>query len=172
MEDYDSKKKRSNGFRIKEMGDGFLCSVGYPFDVPGKDGVANWALQLAKRFVEIFDQHCSDKNIERTCCIGISYGEIEGYFPSSGIQEFQLFGASIVHATRYQELRKHFEFPPRKNLLVIQESVYQKLAGDFQEQCIVVPINDGKTRVRDDYESRSFYFIALKPVEYPQEKVS
>ena len=48
-ENYDSESLTSNAFRIKEMGDGFLCSVGYPFASPGENA-ANEAVYLCLRF--------------------------------------------------------------------------------------------------------------------------
>ena len=53
-EGYDSDGLVATGYRIKEMGDGFLCSVGFPFKVPGKSEPSNFALELASKMIQTF----------------------------------------------------------------------------------------------------------------------
>jgi hypothetical protein len=47
-ENYDPNSLRANAYRIKEMGDGFLCSVGYPFRTGGKSA-SETAVELAEQ---------------------------------------------------------------------------------------------------------------------------
>ena len=72
--------EKYSSFRIKEMGDGFLCSIGFPFAVP--DQIFAAALEFSYRFHKIL-QDSAQRYLERTlnCGIGISYGEIGGFFP-------------------------------------------------------------------------------------------
>ena len=41
-----------DGRLIKEMGDGFLCSIGYPFKPPGSKNKATHTVMLAERFMK------------------------------------------------------------------------------------------------------------------------
>jgi hypothetical protein len=81
-EGYDPEQLTATGYRIKEMGDGFLCSVGFPFRTPGMGNFANSSVQLALRFVQIFHEEARLFAYAEPihCSIGIAYDTIEGYF--------------------------------------------------------------------------------------------
>ena len=57
-EGYDEDHLVSLAYRVKELGDGFICSINYPFQVPGSNA-AEEALRAAESFVEIFNQEVS-----------------------------------------------------------------------------------------------------------------
>ena len=51
-ENYSDKDMAANRYRVKEMGDGFLCSIGYPLASPHKGSDADLSLKLARRFIK------------------------------------------------------------------------------------------------------------------------
>jgi hypothetical protein len=51
-EGYVGKNLKPNAYRVKEMGDGFLCSIGYPLQSL-TDNLTNDAIELARRSILI-----------------------------------------------------------------------------------------------------------------------
>ena len=142
---------------IKEMGDGFLCSVGFPFNSQGS--LVDNAYALAEMFVEIFQNQVERYfDCPHYCGIGISLGEVTGYFPTIGLKQYDLYGDAIVHATRYEGMRKHlFQSGVEKgNIIIIQEKAYQMLSLDLAEGLIKYKLDDCK--VRDDGEATCLYY--------------
>ena len=158
---YDPNHLTATAFRIKEMGDGFLCLVDFPFKTPRTSTIESIAYRLAGEFVRVFaaevDSYFRSKHY--TCGIGIAKGEVEGFFPSSGTREYDLFGDGIIHATRYESMRKHLASPDlSKNIIILQESVYEGLSAEEQADLIEVDLKKAKLSVRDDSTATKIYF--------------
>ena len=103
---YDKKSLKANAYMIKEMGDGFLCSVGFPFKCGGEPKQSAYA--LADNFLDIFQKlavhYFPTQNVY--CSIGIVYGKISGFFPKAGLKRYDLYGEAIIKATGYESYRK------------------------------------------------------------------
>ena len=149
-------------YRIKELGDGFLCSIGFPFKVPSPYSQANIAIDLAKAFVDIYEsvaQKYPHMN-NLLCSIGIAKGEIEGFFTVSEPKHYEMFGRSIVLATRYENIRKKFQLQKNKHLVVIQEAVFDEL--NTERACQFKLYNLHRELIRDDQSAKRFYYLNLK----------
>lgn len=152
MEGYNGIDMAARGYRIKEMGDGFLCSVGYPFHSPS-GSLAKDALDLALQFHEVFHDEVLlleyDKPIH--CGLGIAYDAISGFYPESGAKEYDLHGRAIVLATRYEAMRKTlFPQKPPASVLILQERVWSSLKADERRDFIKVDLRASGLTVRDD----------------------
>lgn len=55
MEEYDEERLMANAYRVKEMGDVFLCTIGFPFHCP-EPQIADHSLRLAYRFKRVFHE--------------------------------------------------------------------------------------------------------------------
>ncbi|MFW7380028.1 MAG: 7TM-DISM domain-containing protein [Oligoflexus sp.] len=162
MEGYDNKNLEASAFRIKEMGDGFLCSVGFPFHTPSGKPPELVAVELAFRFLECFE-HEREKfsyDLPIFASMGMASGRIEGFYPQSGTQSYELFGEAIILADRYEGLRKAlFQTRPQSHIITLQERVFQALPKSFQDQFVCFHLNSLKTfMVRDDPGATCFYF--------------
>ena len=160
-QNYKLANLSSNAYRIKEMGDGFLCSVGFPFRLPQDTSMEQSAYQLALDFIQIFQEqvlaHFSHN--EYFCSIGIARGSIEGYFPKSGIKEYDLFGEGIIHATRYENMRKKIVMDsPQRNILILQESVYIGLSELDRSEFHTLELTKNGLVVRDDPTAAKLYY--------------
>ncbi len=156
---YDGENLKANAFMIKEMGDGFLCSVGYPFACEGD--VYQNAVSLAEIFIQVFDvsakKYLQGKDVYAS--IGIAYGDIRGGFPKHGIQNYDLHGDVIVKATRYEAFRKLL-FKEKglsdTSVIIVQEDVVSRLPKTmkqgFEEYVL------GAIRIRDDEHARRLFF--------------
>lgn len=160
-ENYDPEHLKANGYRIKEVGDGFLCSVGFPFKVPGNMTSAECAVSLAFRFMRVFQMHVDllQNHSSVYCSIGIAADWLEGYFPQVGTREYDVHGRAVILATRYESLRRQL-FPQGVpgHILTIQEKVFEGLPAVMQQDFVEVDLHDAHLVVRDDLGARKLYY--------------
>ncbi len=149
---YDSKTLTADAYRIKVLGDGFLCSVGFPFASPGSENVADASVRLAMKLVETFDEVEREFQYSEPiyCAIGVAQGAIEAFYPKSGTKEYDLYGPAIVLATRYEQLRKYLFTPEKSDYIILQEQVYLSLSPERKNEFSCIELAERHIRVRDD----------------------
>ncbi len=156
------------GFRLKEMGDGFLCSIGFPFAPPADLCIRKLALDLAYSFVQKFEETSRKMPIkgssEPFLSIGIAEGPIEGFFTLSGIRSYDLFGKGIVLATRYEGLRKIYQMPGEGHLICLRSSIYKVLPAHYQSTFNCYSLENAKRLIRDDDAAQEFYYQRIPSV--------
>ncbi|HYX32854.1 MAG TPA: 7TM diverse intracellular signaling domain-containing protein [Oligoflexus sp.] len=157
---YDGDDLRANAYRIKEMGDGFLCSVGYPFK-SANNQIADDAVELAMEFFQAMETLQKSMRIPNRICagIGLAMGTISGFYPEAGTKEYDLYGPAIILATRYEAMRKvllteHDEV----NILIIQEGVFKKLNISLQREFTEFKLAGSNVVVRDDNLAEVLYY--------------
>jgi class 3 adenylate cyclase len=164
-EDYDMLAQTSSAYRIKEMGDGFLCSVGFPLPMTQSASPATLAFELAIAFTEIFDQVAENYPFASPphCSIGIASGQVEAFYPVAGVREYDLYGPAIILADRYESLRK-VVFGPwlSNNIGVLSESVYDQLDATSKEILMGYNLTDHGIQVRDDEGAKWFHYCFVK----------
>jgi class 3 adenylate cyclase len=163
-QNYEPEKLIGNAFRIKEMGDGFLCSVGFPFKCPGSMSMEATAYSLAQEFVNVFAEevrkHFGHDNFH--CGVGIAKGPVVGYFPKSGTKEYDLFGNGIIHATRYESIRKEIlKGRGVKNIIILQSGVFEGLSEAEKSEFSRVDLEKSNVKIRDDDTAKVLYYRIL-----------
>ncbi len=164
MENYSTESMTANAYRLKEMGDGFLCSVGYPFKIPEGSNEAAFATQLALNFIAIFEEHVKamDYPLPIFCAVGIAGGDLEGFYPESGTKEYDLYGRAVILATRYESMRKHiFQGIPDASMLIIQEEIFLSLPTELRTRFREFDLVQAKLKVRDDPSARVLYYTLI-----------
>ena len=161
---YDATKLISRAYRIKEMGDGFLCSIGFPFASPEGERIADASVQLAYDIVRVFES-VVQKHLGSTkvfCSIGLAYDRLEGYFPTVGTVEYDVYGRAVVLATRYEGLRKLL-FPDgvKGHVITLQEQVYQQLSAERQQDFITLDLAARRLSVRDDAQAATLAYRVI-----------
>ncbi|MFW7381532.1 MAG: 7TM diverse intracellular signaling domain-containing protein [Oligoflexus sp.] len=157
---------RSTAYMIKEMGDGFLCSVGYPFKQLG-ESKAVCAVELALEIVEKFDllNRKLDAPMPVNCCIGIAMGNVKAYFSKSGSIKHDMWGDAIVLATRYEGSRKPLMEAIDLggcNLIILHEKIYNSLPENLRCQFEKHKLEQLHIKIRDDVEAQHIIFKAIK----------
>jgi class 3 adenylate cyclase len=159
MKGYSQHRFEATAYRINEMGDGFLCSVGYPFEVPDQRSREQVAVELAQDFIHVFQQECRrlvpDENLN--CAVGIASGVIESFYAQTYPKEFDLFGRALILATRYEAARKNLVGDVgRCDLIILQEAVHMGLSPEQQAtfECCML----GTFKIRDDEDAQRLYF--------------
>ncbi len=168
MENYDPKERCANAYRIKELGDGFLCSVGYPFKTPHGKQKSITALALIDRFTAIFAEEVKnfDYPLPIYFSIGVALGEIHGFYPEVGPKEYDLFGDAIMLATRYESMRNQILKENKKSsIIILQERFFYSLPHEIRSRFIVLDLDKYDLQVRDDVSAKRLYYWLLSPSE-------
>ncbi|HYX35204.1 MAG TPA: 7TM diverse intracellular signaling domain-containing protein [Oligoflexus sp.] len=163
MEGYDGLELRAGAYRIKELGDGFLCSVGYPFRSP-HGSIAQGAYELALKFHDVFQQEARHFQLLEPvhCGIGIAMDSIAGFYPETGAREYDLYGRAIVLATRYEGMRKVLlKNAVPESILILQDQVHKNLDSILQGDFNVFDLQAHNEVVRDDPKARQVYYQML-----------
>src|SRR5690606_36468124 len=89
--------------------DGFISAVGYPFLTQKQGSLADHAIETALLMFEAFNAQVTRFGYGRPikAAMGLAFGSVRGTFQSSGIKSYDLYGDALVHADRYEEMRKH-----------------------------------------------------------------
>lgn len=168
MQNYNSADFESNAYRIKEMGDGFLCSIGFPFKVPGTWQKESLAIKLAQQFVTIFHEEAAKlaPNERIHCSIGIANGVIEAFYPHTTPKEYDIYGRPLILATRYENIRKElFNHIPKSSIIVLQEPVYMRLPPQLQQGFVQFELKN--FRIRDDQEAKRLFYMVFDQQGHP-----
>jgi hypothetical protein len=98
MKDYEHNPLRSRAFRLKETGDGFISSVGYPFLPIESSSMADSAVATALSMFEAFNLEVDKFNYSRPIkgAMGLAYNSVQGTFQSGGISSYDLFGEALI----------------------------------------------------------------------------
>jgi class 3 adenylate cyclase len=160
MNGYNENDFQATAFRIKELGDGFLCSVGYPFRAKSENP-ANDAVKLALRFQAILatESVILQQSEPVTCGIGISLDTIVGFYPEFGAKEYDLYGRAIILATRYEAMRKTLfaEESAQRSIVILQEKVFASLDPILRTEFSMVDLKAQGLTVRDDPAATRLY---------------
>jgi class 3 adenylate cyclase len=169
LDHYDPERMECNAFRINEMGDGFLCSIGYPFQAPDGRPNAEVALELAYRFVEIFDENVRTLDYTNPiyCSIGIAAGELESFYTTYRPIEYHMYGRAVILATRYEEVRKILAqtMEIKGSMLILQSQVYRSLPSSLRQDFVELDLNDQAFKVRDDPSASKLFYRTVNFLE-------
>ncbi len=162
---YNGVNLISSGYRVKELGDGLLCSVGYPFQAPAEN-IAECAINLAHSFYRILLKEMAILELDQPirCGIGIALDEVTGFYPHSGTKEYDLHGRGILLANRYQTIRNLFVAQEDSvSYIILHERVYNSLSRQTRQDFTQMILAELKYSIRDDAAAKHFYLQRLDP---------
>ena len=178
---YEHNPLRSRAFRLKETGDGFISSVGYPFLPVDSHSLADSAVATALDMFEAFNKEVEKFNYSRPIkgAMGLAYNSVQGTFQSGGIRSYDLFGEVLIQASKYEELRKQSEvwdmFTAKAkeqglehfNIIIAQEVVYNSLSPSYRDLFVEVDLAEpdipaANVRMIYDKEARYLYYHILE----------
>jgi class 3 adenylate cyclase len=176
MRGYDGHSLTSAAYMIKEMGDGFLCSVGFPLKQLGQSK-AECGVELARQIIERFSRlnEKLDAPTPIYCCIGVAMGQVKSYFSKSGSVKYDMWGRGIILATRYESLRKEITQKLQLeacNMLILQEDVYYSLPSAIRELFQVYSLEKLGLQVRDHPEATTLVFMQIPVASRSMDLVS
>ncbi len=159
---YDPERLEATGYRIKEMGDGLICTLGFPFKVPQGEQMDALALLLAEKMCQIFHEEMQliQSPSPMLCGIGLARGPVEGFFPQAGQKQYDLRGQPLTLATRYESMRNsvYQRFGRQGSVIFIQDAVYQHLTQEQKQSLQEWDASHPDQHIRDDDEARRAWF--------------
>lgn len=180
MQGYEHNPLRSRAFRLKETGDGFISSIGYPFLPVESRSLADSAVSTALEMFEAFNKEVKKFNYSRPikAAMGLAYNSVQGTFQSGGIRSYDLFGDALIQASKYEELRKQLiiwetikdqatkQGLEHFNILIVQEVVYNSLSSEFRDLFNEIDLSDeyfksANFQLMYDNDARYVYFYLL-----------
>lgn len=167
---YDPQTRLGEAYRIKEMGDGFLSSIGFPLNFPEGLTELETAHEIALLCIEAFDETMKGLNYYKPiyCAVGLAWGHIEGYFPVEYPVTFDLRGRGIVLATRYQELRKALpNITGDSHVIIASRAFYLGLSESSRNLYDLLEFPDTFT-MRDDEKARCAYILRVPSSQFAQ----
>lgn len=162
MERYDPLRFQCNAYMIREMGDGFLCSIGYPFHQLGRLKSES-AVELAEKLIEEFNALALalDAPEKIHCSIGIVRGPVKSYFSRSGRIRDDLWGRSIAMASVYGELSSQL-FASRSmepcNIIILHDAVFNSLPRSKRQNYEIIKIQETNELMNRGLEGESLAF--------------
>jgi len=162
-EGYDGQNLKANAYRIKEMGDGFLCSVGYPFSSLSSNP-ANASVEIAMRFVQVLTEEAESLHSPTpiACGIGVALDSLSGFYPETGTKEYDIYGQALILAKRYEAMRKTiFDADMGRSVLIIQELVFMSLDPAHRQGFVLLDLKERGLSVRDDPAAVVLYYKFL-----------
>lgn len=181
MKGYEHNPLRSQAFRLKETGDGFISAIGYPFLPVDSRSLADSAVSTALTMFEAFNVEVEKFNYSRPikAAMGLAYNSVQGTFQSGGIRSYDLFGEALIQASKYEELRKqpvlwniftrHANELGLKDfhILIVQEVVYNSLSPSYRDLFVEIDLNDPELiennfQMMYDNDAKFIYFHLLE----------
>lgn len=181
MKGYEHNPLRSQAFRLKETGDGFISAIGYPFLPVDSRSLADSAVSTALSMFEAFNVEVEKFNYSRPikAAMGLAYNSVQGTFQSGGIRSYDLFGEALIQASKYEELRKQpfiWELFTRHakeiglvdfHILIVQEVVYNSLSSSYRDLFVEVDLDDPELKENNfqmmyDNDAKYIYFHLLE----------
>ena len=106
MRGYEHNPLRSRAFRLKETGEGYISTVGYPFLPIEARSLAHSAVSSSLTMLDAFNKGVEKFSYSRPikASIGLAYISIQGTFQSAGIRSYDLYGEAIIQAAKYEAL--------------------------------------------------------------------
>jgi len=176
MMGYQHNPLSSRAFRLKEMGDGFISAIGYPFLTDDTHTLSDHAVETALLMFRAFNSevHRFAYGYPIKAAMGLAFNSVQGTFQSSGIRAYDLFGDALVQAYRYEELRKtpaiadlmrsqaEKQGLENYNILIIQEVIFNTLCDRYKQLFNAIALADLNYSVPQDPNARYIYFHVLE----------
>jgi len=181
MKGYEHNPLRSRAFRLKETGDVFISTIGYPFLPIEARSLADSAVSTALDMFAAFNEEVKKFDYSRPIksAMGLAYNSVQGTFQSSGIRSYDLFGDALNQAAKHEEIRKQpqlkklMEDHAQKlglqgfHIMIIQEVIFNSLSSESRDLFVEVDLMgkefQGKNvQVLHDIDARYLYFHVLE----------
>ncbi len=158
---YSRNPLQVTAFKLKEVGDGFICIVGFPFPQPGSQSQSETAVQVALQCQSITLAVRQELKItDGYCSIGIASGMVHSFYTRVGIKVYDVYGQALVMARRYEEFRKHYRLQkplPEGDILCVQARTLENCPASLQGRFQRVDLDELNLKVRDDHAARHVY---------------
>lgn len=168
MSRYDPVAFSCDAHIIREMGDSFLCSIGYPFRQIGLLK-SDAAVEVAEKLIQEFERMtvALDAPEKIHCSIGIVRGTVKSYFSRSGRIRDDLWGRAIVQASAYgaasRRLFRHLGTAP-DNIVILHDAVFESLSQPHRRGFEILDGTGAGTVLGPDLDGQSVGYRIYRSV--------
>lgn len=152
---------------VKELGDGYIFSVGFPFPLPSNEAAPDVALKLCIDMIQIFESMSHEfpgQPSKVRCAIAITQTFATGFWNKYRVKHYDFRQGAIVPVARLQELRrvllKRGLVPQDKNFIIMTDKVFFSLSSPNNAQ--EIRLSDHDLQLRGAPEVESVYICALR----------
>lgn len=129
----------SDGHLVKEMGDGFIFSVGYPFQMPDGKDATSVSIEIALDFIRLFHEHASGFSAPESpsCVVVMTRGQLESFWTQFRINRYDFKQSFVTPVIRLQDLRRELGrrgvIEKGESFVLIDDNAYFALPPKLQE---------------------------------------
>jgi hypothetical protein len=159
----------SDGHIVKEMGDGFIFSVGYPFDPPpGRKSAAEISLDLATSFWESFTLLAEQWEPEKTsaCAVILIRTPLQGFWTSYKVKRYDFRQSCMTKVARVGELRRILQhkglIKADASYLILDPATAQALPESYRRRLEKIALSTHGLQVRGYPEMEALYVAPFK----------
>ena len=158
----------SDGHVVKEMGDGFIFSVGFPFAVPPSKNPADVALDLSLEFLALFDQEMKpmSPNEDVGSVVVLTKSTVAAFWTQYKVRAYEFEQKCMSRVVRLSELRRALSYwRPQlgKSYVLMEESFGKDLSSSRLSETERIDIYSLGLQVRNHPEIKAVYIRSLKP---------
>jgi class 3 adenylate cyclase len=162
---YTHRPLQVTAYKLKEMGDGFICIVGFPLPQPPHLSSYATAVNVALQCQRITEEVRQELGItDGYCAIGIASGPVHSFYTRVGIKVYDVYGEPLVMARRYEEFRKQYRrhYPvPDGDIICIEARTLESCPPELQKKFQRLELDKHKLQVRDDVSARHVYIAVF-----------
>lgn len=148
-------------FKLKEVGDGFISIVGFPFAQPAPLSAYETAIHVALQCQSITEAVRQELGItDAYCSIGIASGLVHSFYTRVGIKVYDVYGQPLVMARRYEEFRKQYRLHnpvPEGDIICVQARTLETCSTELQKAFHRLELDSLNLKVRDDNDAQHMY---------------
>ncbi|WP_141731801.1 adenylate/guanylate cyclase domain-containing protein [Oligoflexus tunisiensis] len=158
---YTHNPLQVTAYKLKEMGDGFICIVGFPLPQPSHQSPYETAVNVALQCQRITEEVRQELGLtDGYCAIGIASGLVHSFYTRVGIKVYDVYGEPLVMARRYEEFRKQYRryYPvPEGDIICVEARTLESCPPELQKKFRRLELEKHKLQVRDDATAPHVY---------------
>jgi len=160
-------------YKFKELGDGFISTIDYPFTFPINKNRTKFVLEFSYEIESLFNLIFKDSEFEINLSIVANKSLLQGFWSSPPATRYDLHQSGISKTARISSLRRVIQkrLPKYDNILLICEKLYEEFDSSDINEFYQFDLKANKLQIRN-YENDDFLYISNFKKDIEQEIVS
>ena len=162
--------------KLKEMGDGYIATIGYPFEFPQGSSMEDFAFDHSHEVVGIWDKVFKNKGYNAKLAIVVAKDTLKGFWTSPPDMLYDIEQSGIVKTARISQLRRvlHEKIPGliESHILIIEKDILSSLSAENQSDFFKVELKSHGLQVRGLPETKSLYIKAIQQTDKQDEQIA
>jgi hypothetical protein len=128
----------AKGYKLKELGDGFIFTTNYPFLLKSQESIADQTVELVRNILTSMDDSFKDNGVPVYCAVAVTYEHLKGFW-TQGSKVYDIDQSGITRASRLGALRRGLIQNDKDgnyndcHIILITEKVFEMLTDRAKE---------------------------------------